>query len=465
MMLPPIIQGGMGVAVSGWPLASAVSREGQCGVVSGTAMPMTLVHRLQSGDRDGQYRKALTAFPSQTMAQRVLQRWYIPGGTPAGVSLANPPMPTWPLRQDLLELTVAGVFAEIYLAKLHGGTGPVGVNLLTKVEVLTLPSLYGAMLAGVDVVFMGAGIPRSIPGALDAFARGEIATLPLTVAGSDSLMMHLDPSELLGFAAPTLNRPAFFPIVSSQILASILLRKSNGTIDGFVIEHHSAGGHNAPPRGGAAARAGKSPVWQERDQASLKAFREIGLPFYLAGGQDGASALRLAQEQGAAGVQIGTAFAFCRESGLREDLKSRVLDAVGRNQAQVITDPLASPAGLPFKVIQLPGTLSDLQLYLERQRRCELGHLRTACRRSDGTLAWRCPAEPEQAYLAKGGKPEELLGRRCLCAGLLSAAGITDPLEPAILTAGDALVGLARFLPPGQLSYSARDVIQQITGH
>ena len=44
-----------------------------------------------------------------------------------------------------------------------------------------LASLYGAMLAGVDYVLMGAGIPREIPGALDALSRHEPASLKLDV--------------------------------------------------------------------------------------------------------------------------------------------------------------------------------------------------------------------------------------------------------------------------------------------
>ena len=36
--LPQIIQGGMGVGISGWPLARAVAQAGQLGVVSGTAL-------------------------------------------------------------------------------------------------------------------------------------------------------------------------------------------------------------------------------------------------------------------------------------------------------------------------------------------------------------------------------------------------------------------------------------------
>ena len=50
----------------------------------------------------------------------------------------------------------------------------VGINLLTKIQAPTLPSLYGAMLAGVDAVLMGAGIPREIPKVLDRLAGNEV---------------------------------------------------------------------------------------------------------------------------------------------------------------------------------------------------------------------------------------------------------------------------------------------------
>jgi len=43
---PKIIQGGMGVAISNWKLARAVSRLGQLGVVSGTGIETILARRL-----------------------------------------------------------------------------------------------------------------------------------------------------------------------------------------------------------------------------------------------------------------------------------------------------------------------------------------------------------------------------------------------------------------------------------
>ena len=70
---PQIIQGGMGAAVSNWQLANSVSRLGQMGVVSGTALAVVLSRRLQLGDPGGHMRRALSQFPVPAVAKRVLQ--------------------------------------------------------------------------------------------------------------------------------------------------------------------------------------------------------------------------------------------------------------------------------------------------------------------------------------------------------------------------------------------------------
>src|ERR1022692_4666216 len=84
MSQPLIIQGGMGVAVSGWPLARVVSRAGQLGVVSGTALAVVLARLLQLGDPGGELRRALAHFPIQPMADRVSAEYFIPGGKAPG---------------------------------------------------------------------------------------------------------------------------------------------------------------------------------------------------------------------------------------------------------------------------------------------------------------------------------------------------------------------------------------------
>jgi nitronate monooxygenase len=161
---------------------------------------------------------------------------------------------------------------------------------------------------------------------------------------------------------------------------------------------------------------------------------------------------------------VGTPFAFCRESGILPELRSAVVNAARQGEIDVLSDALASPTGFPFKVVQLKGTLSEAAIYESRLRSCDFGYLRNACQRSDGGIGWRCPAERENAYVAKGGKAEEVVGRKCLCAGLAAAVGLGAKGEPYIVTAGQSVRHLADYLRAGQDSYSARDVITRILG-
>ena len=95
-----------------------------------------------------------------------------------------------------------------------------------------------------------------------------------------------------------------------------MLRRANGRVDGFIVEPPIAGGHNAPPRGKLQLNAAGEPVYGERDRVNVEDMRALGVPFWLAGGYGNAAKLREALDQGAAGVQVGTAFAFSRESGM-----------------------------------------------------------------------------------------------------------------------------------------------------
>jgi nitronate monooxygenase len=72
--------------------------------------------------------------------------------------------------RELAELCVVSNFVEVFLAR-EGHRNPVGINYLEKVQIPHLPSLYGAMLAGVGYVLMGAGIPLHVPGVLDRLAE------------------------------------------------------------------------------------------------------------------------------------------------------------------------------------------------------------------------------------------------------------------------------------------------------
>jgi nitronate monooxygenase len=469
--MPKIIQGGMGVGVSNWRLAQAVSRIGQLGVVSGTALDQVLVRRLADGDEGGHMRRGFDAFPFPEMARRLWNEYFQSGGKPAGAPYPATAMHQRRDSRKMIELLMVSNFVEVFLAR-EGHLNKVGVNFLEKVQLPHLASIYGAMLAGVGYVLMGAGIPLHIPGVLDNFAAGRAAEYKLAVTGAlpdADTMMHFDPREYAEGPLPELGRPKFLAIVSSNTLASTMLRRASGRVDGLIIESPTAGGHNAPPRGKGALDSTGQPIYGQRDRVDLAELRRLEVPFWMAGGYGSAEKLREALAEGAAGVQVGTAFAFSEESGLRHDLKKALLSQASQGTAKVFTDPVASPTGFPFKVAQLAGTYSDSGVAAARTRVCDLGYLREAFSTEDGKVSYRCSAEPETSYLAKGGKIEDTAGRKCLCNALLANIGYpqTRPdgvAEPPLVTVGDDVNRVAAFLAPGRDSYAAADVVNSILG-
>ncbi len=464
--LPLVIQGGMGVAVSNWRLARAVAAMGQLGIVSGTALDTVFVRRLQDGDPCGAVRRALAHFPKPEVAAEMLRRFFKPGGRAPGEPYAVLPMYRQAVSTFRDRVTIAANFVEVWLAK-EGHHGRVGVNLLTKVQMPTLASLYGAMLAGADVVVMGAGIPREIPGALDMMAIHAPATLRMDVDGQPSdqpVTLSFDPAAH-GLTDVSLRRPDFYAIVAAHTLATNLARKATGTVEGFVVEGPTAGGHNAPPRGTPQLNARGEPVYGARDVVDLGAMRALGVPFWLAGGAGTAEGLEQARREGAAGIQVGTAFAYSDESGFSADIKRRVLAAVAAGEISVRTDPIASPTGFPFKLIE---TASIAQQDDTRERLCDLGYLRTAARGENGRLVYRCSAAPVRDYVNAGGTVENTAGRRCLCNGLMSAIGLgqlrkSGEVEPPLVTSGDSVRELAA-VARGRLSYTAHDVLRYLLG-
>ncbi len=455
----------MAVAVSGWRLARAVADTGQLGVVTGTGAALVLAARLGLGDPGGHVRRALEAFPDREAVREILER-YRP--VAPGAPLPRPPMWSPRPRRDLERLTAAATFVEVWLAK-RGHDRPVGINLLEKIQMPLPASLYGAMLAGVDVVIVGAGIPWQVPRLLDRLAEHRPVTYRLEVhGGGEALEIAFDPAAALPEAAgsPPLRRPIFLPIVSSTVLAKALLRRAEGEIQGFVVEAPVAGGHNAPPRGPLRLDGRGEPLYGPKDVVKPERMAELGRPFWMAGGWDTPERLREALEAGASGVQVGTAFAFCDESGFDPALRARVLEAVRSGELTVRTDPLASPTGFPFKVVELPGTVADPAVRDARRRVCDTGMLRQAHRLPDGRIVWRCPAEPIRTFVARGGDLAETEGRVCLCNALLAAAGLAQRRrwgyrEPPVVTAGDGVVHLDRLLG-GRARYTARDVVEHL---
>ena len=214
------------------------------------------------------------------------------------------------------------------------------------------------MLADVDYVIMGAGIPSKIPGILDALAEHRECSLPIEVHGEDAenneYAMKFSPNQCTfkcksctyqafaiifthhlcfrfvsryivwkgsgtrDLSKKQLRRPYFLPIVSSTTLAQSLLKRSNGVgptrgIDGFVVELSPAGGHNAPPRGWHYEPSDlEEPVYGEKDLVDIEKFAKVanGLPFWFAGSYGKKEKLVDVLDAGGTGVQVSMHFAF-----------------------------------------------------------------------------------------------------------------------------------------------------------
>ena len=460
----------MGVGVSNWRLAKAVAKLGQLGVVSGTGLETVIIRRLQLGDLDGSIRRALANFPWPDMAQNVLKKYFIAEGKEEKKPFLTAEMPSLKMKPAGLELTVISNFVEVFLAK-EGHKGQVGVNYLEKIQLPTMASLLGAMLAGVNFVLMGGGIPVAIPGVLDELAQWNPVELRLNVADNadkTTYMQPFNPADYFSGPLPQLERPHFLAIVSSDIIAHSMLRRATGHVDGFIVENHIAGGHNAPPRRVSRAKGDVVQGFSEKDVPNIEKIRQLGRPFWLAGACASPEKLRDAQSQGAHGVQVGSAFCYSEESGMMPSIKEEVIAEYLRGTLKIETDFRASPTGYPFKLTYLKNSSKSAEAHQNRTRVCDLGYLRQPYCKPDGTIGYRCPAEPVEQYVKKGGNVAETAGRQCLCNSLAAAIGLgqvrPDGVVLPAITAGEDFAFLDHLVTPDDHAYSAKDVIDYLTG-
>jgi NAD(P)H-dependent flavin oxidoreductase YrpB (nitropropane dioxygenase family) len=428
-----------------------------------------VARRLQDGDLDGQLRRALEHFPVPEIAAAVLERYFIPGGRPARRPYRILPRLTLEPRPERERMSVVAGFAQIFLAKSAAPGAPIGINFLEKTQLATPAAAYGAMLAGVDAVLVGAGIPARLPALLDSLACHKRVDFPIDVAGSADTHYALpfDPRKVLGDGIGDLKRPSFLAIVSTHTLAAYLARVPETRPDGFVIETAVAGGHNAPPRGTLQLDDWGEPVYGARDIADLAHLKALGLPFWLAGGYSRPERVRAARAAGARGVQVGTPFALAAESGLSAAVRRQLLEALREGKLEVKTDVLASPTGFPFKVAQLAGTLSDRGVLESRPRLCDLSYLRSPYVTPAGTVGYRCPAEPLAAWADKGGDEPQAAGRFCLCNGLMATIGLPQHrpggyVEPPVVTLGSDLAGARELLLRHPDGWDADDVVRYL---
>ena len=149
--------------------------------------------------------------------------------------------------------------------------------------------MYGAMLADVDGVIVGAGNPDGLPAICSRLAEHAAVTCDLSVLyreAGESFHITFDPRQVAQgrLAVNPLRRPAFLAIVSLENLVQALAQSQTEAPDGFIIEHHTAGGHNAGPQGPLKKDDRGQPIYGPEDEPDLQAIRQVGLPFWLAGG-------------------------------------------------------------------------------------------------------------------------------------------------------------------------------------
>jgi len=137
--------------------------------------------------------------------------------------------------------------------------------------------ILGAMLANVDYVIMGAGIPREIPRYITDIANKKSSYITVDVVNGESQRITIDPAEFIDINAFEFKRPMFLAIIISDILAAYLARDESSRPDGFIIEGPSAGGHNAPPRGKIEFDDENEPIYGPRDLANLEKCRSMDI--------------------------------------------------------------------------------------------------------------------------------------------------------------------------------------------
>ena len=490
---PALISGGMGVRISWWVMSRIVSMMGGLGVVSGTGLEIVYPRLLQDGDPGGNVRRAFTELARRQPALsadiwEIFNSYYIEGGRAPGTPYKSVPPcrltrvenfkpgpdSFWELPKEMQVLVMAANFAEVWLAK-EGHDKPVGINFLRKVERPLPWALYGAMLAGAAYVLVGAGSPDELPSMIEKLSRHEPTEMSFKVYGtrsdSGSFYATVRPEELK-ISGEALPVPKFLAIVSSFGLAQALAADPATRPYGFVVEGSEAGGHSVAPSKRRVAPDGKPLlVYTEQDKADIGAIAKLGLPFWLAGSYSGRGSLAAARAAGASGIQFGTLAALSGQSGMTPELRSKVVKMLAAGELRV-ENTMVSPTGFPFKVAQVPGTISEEAVFQARPRRCDIGLLQVNYLTPDGKLGYRCPAEPVDRFVAKGGRVQNTVGRGCLCNALLSAAGCPQVcpggyVEPPIVTLGENLESakeLLAQLPPGQETYTIGKALNFLRG-
>lgn len=455
--IPVIFQAGMGAWVSGSYMAREVSRLGGLGIVSSVGLRTIVVEAVRKGNQE--MIEAAKNFPFSSYIEEMLA--FMPGQRSHGEAVPVDRLgPEGGLAQ---RLSTIAAFIEVSLAK-KGHSGKIGINVMWKLSMTVLPVIYGSMLAGVDAIVCGAGVPMDVPGIMNNLHTGENIDSPALYGTKTpvSLSVEEGTAELLA----SRNRPLLIPILSNYVFCRKIRdnwEKNFGIEpDFFVLEDYKAGGHNAPPRDKMTHSPKKDGIETYFDQVA-----ELGIPIVVAGAFEHGGTredLLYWQKKGAYGIQVGSRFALCRESGILQKYRQEIIQANQNGGVEVLTCYQDSPTGYPIHRASLTGTLSDPVVYGARKRMCEHGYLcqcHSYTDKADKDVSMLiCPAMPLSQYsgLCPDKTPEQCAadceGKICLCEGLLATVGVlTTP--PAYITLGES----GRLFKKEE---SAREILEEI---
>lgn len=458
-----LIAGGMGPYMSNPHYTKRMSQLGCLGTVSGLASDTLIAWLLQKGDKDALHVLENSPFPE--IAERVIKAYYVEGGIPKDQDFKVVPMVTTKPTQLSYDLQICGSYALVALSK-KGHDFPVSINFMEKIQRTHLPSIVGAMAAGVDYITMGAGIPTQIPDILENIINNKPISYKVDQygLGNKKIDMSFIPEKYFGKKLIFSNEPGLIPIISSHTLAEFLLKSSSGKkwIKMFVGETELSGGHKKRPRKSLTLNNDKEPIYGPMDQIDFQKIIDMGVPTYAAGDFATPEARRLIKKLGGAGIQFGTIGEFSDDSGLRRDLKILGRKLGYRGELKVLNNPFVSPTGFVFSIILLEGTLTDDIIFPNRERKCKHGYLSMPIEISPGNIIYLCPAENLQNYNNKGGKLPYAAQTMCLCSGLTANTELYQGKEFPVLTGGKNLSFFRHLMSHEDDSYNNEDVVNYL---
>jgi len=243
------------------------------------------------------------------------------------------------------QANVQSLKREITMAKsLSNGFGMIAVNIMRAVNEYAA-YVRCALESGADAIVVGAGLPLDLPD--------------------------------LAVDFPTV---ALIPILSEARGIEIVIKKwakKHCTPDAIVIEHpRFAGGH----LGASSIEEINNPKYDfevviPQTLALLKTWGLEGqVPLIAAGGINSYEDIKRLQDLGAAGVQLGTAFAVTVECDAHQHFKEVLAHAKPEDIVEFM-----SVAGLPARAVNTPWlknyikVLPILQSHAKKKERCTLG--------------------------------------------------------------------------------------------